>query len=472
MAIRKDSAAGGGVSTANPFASNTMAIHPKSYFEMLNAQRAQLDTQTRTNKSITDSALIRAQDAKRAAFLATEDASLGMGGTKGLASDGNGGFIRPPVVTAKAGLQADGSTFNPNLVTSPKPTDANKYVYDGDSADTMADREFKPQYDLLAKMRKNATTNYDHAGNAIGGMYNQLASSIRGEAPAIKQEYKSTGDSIGNNYNKAISTTKSDHQQSQNETSALARRLGVSEAMPESLQESNNQKNMLTGLMSANKNNQTSLNSQLGTNENSYNRSEANTSDQAGINAKSDFKQRLAVAQQGFDNQNLQIQSQEGQARNRYGMDIRKMTLEGQGNLNESQANVFKQKAVDDNNAAVNRTAQDRLILDRDKYERPINSANGGQNNPYQTLAQSSMQSYGGNEQEAQNAQMIVEDAFQKAGADRNMTLPAFLAFLNNDYAGERGSLAGDMSTRGDTRQLNQLASMFWNNMANSSKGQ
>ena len=317
-----------------------------------------------------------------------------------------------------------------------------------DQANSMANAEFGPQFQLLAKMRKDATTNYTKAGKDIGGMYATLASAIRGEAPSVKKEYKETGQDIGNAYNTAINSTKSDHAESRSATSSLAARLGVSESVPAVNAESSKQQNMLTGLMGANKANQQSLTTQLGTNESSYNRSEANTSDAAGVNAKSDFAQQLQRALQGIGNQELGLMGQKAAAKNKYSMGI---------SSNMSDAEKWQSERD---------LQRERLNLDRDKFDfdkiPTTKPGDAAAQDPYQILDSTARSLYPGDEQGATNAYQIVQGAFNSAGAEGAITLPIFLDYVTNTYADSANAAPLDK------QKLQRMATMFYQRVQNS----
>ena len=340
------------------------------------------------------------------------------------------------------------------------------YTYDGRTAEQMVDSEFDPQYAMLKKMRGDATNNYNRVGNEVKSMYGNLAGAIRGDAPEIKDEYQDTSRSIGQAYQNAINNTQQDHKQSNDNNAALARRLGVSAATPANQSDGNNQNSMLVGLMNANKANQQTMTTQLGQGEADYNRSEANISDAAGVNAKADFNGRLQLALQGMNNQELGIKGQEGAARNKYDMDIRNFTQQGQQGLNSAQNefnkqqsdNTFRTGAADLDQRKFGETVRSNMANEAIRG----NATTGPDAAPdaaYRTLKQSASQNYPNDPAAANNAYALVQDAFNRGGGGGSLN--NFLDYIQNDF--EDTDLGRNFNDRTDRQDLLRLATVFYN---------
>lgn len=320
------------------------------------------------------------------------------------------------------------------------------------SGTDMAHNEFSPLYDLLDNQRKQATDRYTKAGNDVGGMYDALSKQIYGQEGGIKKNYADAGRTIGGAYNDAINATKDSFSDSRNDVAAIARRLGVEQAVPAASQDSVDQQNRLVGLLAANSANQQGVNALLGNNEVDYNRNEGQVAGLAGANARADFKGRLLDALNGLDNKQLELRGQEAGKANEYDMSIQKMQQ-------DAEAAKAKMQQNDEYKRAGLAIQQGRLSLDNDKFlaSQAPKPADPKSQSAYEALAGLANRLYP-NTDAARNASAAIEDTFRRGapGADTRWT--------------DANEFIRDVLTRnknaGDYRQLEQLALEFYTRLA------
>jgi hypothetical protein len=379
-----------------------------------------------------------------------------------MASPGKGGKSNPGMPDGNSGVP-------------PTITDTFKATYDGPSAAKMAHDEFVPQYELLDNQRKQTAAKYKTAGHDVGGMYDALAKAMRGEQAGIKTDNAATTSKIGGAYNDAIQATKTDAAKDDAQVAAMARRLGVDAAMPDAQAQSNDTTALLTGLLAANKANQTSVSTQLGQNEVDYNRNSADSANMAGVNARSDFASQALDANNNFDNQQLQLKGAEGTAKNKYGLTIADMLQQSQ--LAHDKIAADQQQAQ---MAALAKAQQDaadnefrqaqlgissgQLDLANDKFkasqEAAANKPAAVSKDPYVVLAQTADHLYNGNKVASGNAVKAVQDAFARGG--HFATAQDFVKYLLSRNGGGHPQ---------DAAQLMQLGTNFYNALASGGAG-
>lgn len=343
---------------------------------------------------------------------------------------------------------------------SPMPFSLNDIGAQYGDPNQMAANEFAPQYQLLDQMRKQATGQYDRAGNTIGGMYDALAKAMKGEESGIKQNYAQTGSTIGKAYNDAINETSHNFSQSNNEIAAIAKRLGVSAAVPSALSNGAEQEQRLAGLMAAQGANFQGVNALLGNNDVAYNRNSADTTRLAGVNARKDYKQKLLDVLSGYDNKGLELKAGEQAAANKYGMSIADM---------KQQARLAEEKLASDaaQNSAANEFRQAQLMLDQARFGLDTDKFNASQANqgtknlsPYEALASTANKLYG-NPVSAGNAAKAIEDTFTR-GYNGDKSWNSASEFI--DAVMKRNP--NSMHSGGDYAQLQQLALQFYTMLA------
>lgn len=352
----------------------------------------------------------------------------------------------------------------------PSITDNFKATYGGPSAHDMASKEFKPQYDLLNQLSGQAKTKYNAAGKNVGGMYDALAKAMRGEETAIKADYGANSSAVGNAYNNAIKSVKDNQTNSNNDVAAIARRLGVSEAVPAANQDGNNQAALLQGLMQSNKANSMSTSQQLGQNEVDYNRNSADTTQMAGINARSDFQSKLMDVLGGYDNKRLEVKANQGQAENKYGLSIADMIQQAQlahdkiAATSQSDAASAAAKAQQDASANEFKQAQlgiqqGQLDLANDQFKYKAShpaAAKTSNMDPYEKLASTASYLYHGNDVAAANARKAVTDTLSR-GYNGNTNFATVQDFIK--------AVLGRNPGAHDADQLAQLAATFYSGL-------
>lgn len=353
-------------------------------------------------------------------------------------------------INAMAAIQAQPAPIASRPVADTGPTGPGTYSYTGPSALEMATKEFGPQFALLAQQRGQATTNYNKAGSDVGSMYDALAKAMHGNTATIQNQYKHTGDTIGGAYNSAVASTNKGFSDSRQEIADLAQRLGVSQALPSALQGGSEQQSRLIGLLNANKANNMSTNTSLGQNDVSYNNQQANSETMAGVNARSDFKDRLLSYLQGNDNQKLQLQGNKSSAENKYGMDILNMTQSGQNSLNTNYTNQQRnnmQNEIAQANAMVN-----QQNADTKQYAAQNPNTPAVKQNAYQTLADSAAQIYPGDVHSQNKAAQIISEMFTN-GTGGNDTFTSASDFVRKIML---------THPEMDGSKIQQLATMFY----------
>lgn len=330
----------------------------------------------------------------------------------------------------------------------------------GLDADAMAAAEFAPQYQLLNQMRQQANKKYDSAGREIGGMYDSLAKATLGQESGIKQNYAGAGKSIGAAFNDAIKQTNQSFSGSRNDIAQIAQRLGVQAAVPSALSEGAEQQSRLVGLLGANKANTQGVNTLLGNNDVAYNRDTANTTKLAGVNARSDIKNRLMELLAGFGNKELELKGAEQAAENKYGLSIKDMMQQAELAREKMALESSSRAQSDELERAKLMLDQSKFGLENDKFLASQRPTLGKNATPYELLADAANKLYG-NEVAATNASKAIEDTFTR-GYNGDQSWNNAADFINDVMRRNPRS----MGNGGDSRQLQQLALQFYTALA------
>jgi hypothetical protein len=332
--------------------------------------------------------------------------------------------------------------------------------YAGLDPNQMAANEFAPQYALLDQLARQSQAKYNAAGQQVGGMWDALSKATAGQESGIKKNYSTAGSAIGKAYNDATAATNNAFSQSRNQIADIAQRLGIGAAIPSALDDGSVQQARLVALLQNAGANHQATNTELGNNDVTYNRNQANLDTQAGINARAGFASQLMAALQDLGNKRLGLQGQQSQAANNYGLSI------------------SKQKAADANAAAARASTdqyhQAQMMLEAAKLKQAADQFNQTQGSAAnknlsatEYLAQMANNEYGGNLLAATNAKNAILDTIAQGGPLHPGDAPTNHWANASDFVQSvLNRNPNSQHSGGDYRQLEQLALDYYNRLA------
>lgn len=117
--------------------------------------------------------------------------------------------------------------------------DPSRYLMDSGSIEAQAraaaEAQYGPVIAALRSQQSSAQTRGNRNKEALGVMFNQLSDSIRGELPAIQQNYDTTIANTGNQYKALEGSINDQYKQSQVEQEAMYKRLNIEAAASDTL---------------------------------------------------------------------------------------------------------------------------------------------------------------------------------------------------------------------------------------------
>jgi hypothetical protein len=328
--------------------------------------------------------------------------------------------------------------------------------YSGLDPNQMAANEFAPQYALLDQLAHQSQARYNAAGQQVGGMWDALSKATAGQEAGIKKNYSAAGSSIGRAYNDATAATNNAFSSSRNQIEEIAKRLGISAGAPSAMDDGAVQQARLVALLNNSGANHQATNTELGNNDVTYNRNQANLDTQAGINARSGFASQLMAALQDLGNKRLGLQGQQSAAANNYGLDIQ------------------KGKVAQENAASTSQYHQAQMMLEaaklkqaEDHFNQTQGSAANKNLSANEYLAQLANSAYGGNLLAATNAKNAILDTIGQGGPLQPGGSPVTHWANASDFVQSvLNRNPNSQHSGGDYRQLEQLALDYYNRLA------
>lgn len=117
--------------------------------------------------------------------------------------------------------------------------DPSRYLMDDSAisaqARAAAEAQYGPVIAALRSQQSSAQSRGERNKIALGQMFNQLSDSIRGELPAIQQNYDQTITNTGNQYKALEGSINDQYKQSQADQEAMYKRLNIEAAASETL---------------------------------------------------------------------------------------------------------------------------------------------------------------------------------------------------------------------------------------------
>lgn len=271
--------------------------------------------------------------------------------------------------------------------------------YNGPSADEMAKSQFNPLYEALDQQAVAQEGRYNSASEKAKQAYADYVRSLQQGQAENKQMYANSGKELASNFGEAANTVRDNSQQSFNSLSDTLSRLGIQEGADTLAASNQQQLDKQLGRLGENQQAATNLNTQLGANTYAYDTSRVGNGQQAGVNRQGDLLDQYTQMMNQNDQQRLQLQGAEGQARNDYALQIQKLLADQQNAQQTGVADQFKTLmqtrqneqqfgAQQNQNAIENMLAQSRLDLDTAK-------AGIGVANPFEQLQASIGQKVG-----------------------------------------------------------------------------
>jgi hypothetical protein len=172
---------------------------------------------------------------------------------------------------------------------------------------------YGPQQQALEQARQRASQNATQGDVQLAAMYAGLGKTVRGQDAGINKRYQQAAGEANKIYTQGRQEIGSSYDKGQAELQAMMDRLGLQAAGPEVFSKSQEQENMLQGLLSIN--NQSSKNLLANNNQSSrnYNTAQVGIIGSQGNEARAGLQRQLGDTMFQLDQQGLGIQSQQGQ---------------------------------------------------------------------------------------------------------------------------------------------------------------
>ena len=265
---------------------------------------------------------------------------------------------------------------------------------------------------MLTQQAAADKTRYNTAREAAKQSYAGFINDLLAGQKSNQAAYTQAGTDIGAAGEAAAKPGTDNTTASAKALAAELSQLGIQEGADTLL--SKNQKNLTDTLGTLAANRQTAQNVNSGLKANAYTADTAgvNLGRQAGLNYQADLYSGYLDRLNENDQQRLQLQGQQGQAQNQYGMQIQELLQKGSTARDDSINNIFK--TMMDNKQREQQFGleqqqfglqQDKFGLDVQKYD---DSRNPSTNNAYRTLESAANQAFGNPEEAAVAAQTLM----------------------------------------------------------------
>lgn len=316
------------------------------------------------------------------------------------------------------GAAGGNSGGDPNDILNQLRQQYGQYQYGGPSAETMAAREFDPQFAALSAAEAGTQKRYGINSQQMKGLYDAYANSVLDGRSQDAANYAAGTKSINDTYQGAKDNVTQNMNSATDEMSKQLALLGQEQAAPTVFNKKQELLNQQLGQLSNAQGTSAALNTQLGNNAYAYDTANHGTAQQAGINAQFDLASQLESAMAGYGQQNMMLQGQKGQALNKYGMDIQSLINQGNSSIGSQVNDAFNtimQAQSKEDDRSINRA---RLDLDQQRFlaDQSKSTQNPNSMNPYDALTQRAY----GSIQDPQQASNAVETLYQTGMLDPN----------------------------------------------------
>lgn len=240
-----------------------------------------------------------------------------------------------------------------------------------DQANSIAAKNFAPQYQALQMAAQSAQNQYNHADPIIEGLYQKLSGDIRNQAVATQDQaaqQAASRNTQGQNLQNNIAQTYASTQGNQAD---LLAKLGIQDAAPQTLQSGTNDSAWQQGQAATNTASATDYINATGTNAQNFGNQIATATDTQGAVARQNLIGQLSQALSQVDQQRLGVASDQSQAASSLGMQLSDRDYGQQKDL-YSAAQQQQQSAID----RLMQTYQVRSGLGQTQYDRSQDSQN------------------------------------------------------------------------------------------------
>lgn len=322
----------------------------------------------------------------------------------------------------------------------------------------MAQKMYAPQYDALQGIIDRAQQRYDSAYSDVGQMYQALANDVRGQAHASAAVADDTSKGVQQAYADASKTAQDTTSKNNAEMAAIMQRLGVQQAAPQVLQDSNKQLQQVLSTNAAKSGDAATYAQNIGQNQQDYVMNTGNTDALAGKNAQTALTGNFLQQLDGYNQKYADLAAAQAQAEGQFAqsqqsgyMDWIKQML---GYQQTQQDNQFRQASLDmqlQNNAASQALGQQKL------QQSQLQSLFNG-NDPYGATSYEAQQLFGDQGDGAAGTAMdkVIQAYTQGSQNDAQFNLGKFIAQL------QQGA-----SSPQEASNLAALASLYWTQLSN-----
>lgn len=296
---------------------------------------------------------------------------------------------------------------NSQPYVSPTPTEPQGISYPNPA--DLAASEFGPQFAALDAAAKEQASRYKVSTADLARMYEALAQSTLARTGDVRAGYADTGKNLQNTYENATNTVATDHSNSLNQIAELLNRLGIQQAAPDVLKQSESDFTKALSQLAQRSAGAQTLNTRLGQNQVDYLGKTADTNRLAGTNAQADLLKQFQALQAQNDAKRLDLTSQQQAAANSYGLNISKMQQDSAQNELAAQ---LKQAQLELDKAKLSHTTENDNALLQLRQQDQLNSIK----DPNAKLSSNAYDMYNGDASAAANATMNIINAYQKSG--------------------------------------------------------
>lgn len=236
----------------------------------------------------------------------------------------------------------DSPGIDPQSLLTQLRSQYGEYKYGGPSAETMASREFDPQFAALNAEKSATNTRFGENSKQLSGLYGALKNDTLAGRGQNAAAYKQSGADINKIYGDASGNVTKNSNASTAEIGKQLALLNQGEAAPAVFDDSQKVLNEQLGSLASAQGTSAALNTQLGANTYAADTDRVGIVGQAGANAQADLQGQREQLMQQYAGQNMQLQSQKGKAQNQYGMSIEELIQQGKQGIDGAVNDAFK----------------------------------------------------------------------------------------------------------------------------------
>lgn len=235
----------------------------------------------------------------------------------------------------------DSQGLDPQSVLDQLRKQYGEYKYGGDSAQTMTNREFDPQFSALNAEKAATDSRYQQNSKQMGGLYNALKQDAVQGRSQNSAAYKQSGQEIGQIYGDASKNVTNNANASTAEIGKQLALLNQGQAAPAVFNDSQKALNQQLGSLASAQGTAAAMNTQLGANTYAADTDRQGIVGQAGANAQADLSGQREQLMQQYASQNLGLQAQKGKTLNQYGQSIEQLIQQGNAGINDAVNKAF-----------------------------------------------------------------------------------------------------------------------------------